>query len=1380
MKKKLLGRIVSIVISAVLIVGMMPLTFVTAAEGKDDNIVNSLSAFNNPGGSADDYSTSANPYGYADGQIFTMSTQDELFVLKGWDLNSDDNRSFSSAIYSDFRTGGISGDMAKSKMSLLPYASFSTAMENVPFTSVDYTDLSKDNALYHMQAVAFDPFNTGHNDHIAIVGVNSGAMPMLYIVDANSGKVVASHIITNGWNMDLIGNETQAFQASNFIAITAGRYTEYNKDKGETLIVYFPDRSHGPELYEFSVTKSGSTVSVNHLITTSNYLHEDYRVGYYGEMMQAEAESNNFLAASITTGDFNGDRIDDLAVLSSVTDPDGEYKNVSYQYFMPELYVVYGGGTNTVLDNAGKRQDIAIWNEDKTEMRTFTSPSVTAGDADGDGVDDIITAGWQLKVVKESSSSALVKEYKIQSGVTVGIYKGLNKNPSKLVLQNFDEVDGDNETGKITNNWTEMQKQDGDGDFNDTGKNYTFPQYCVEAVAINGDGAADYIFMNGTFCKFDKSNGLAYVFTPEYFQHDDSDVEGKDTNAYFIASTAVGVFDDNTVGREQIIVSVGIKEKGYDDYFFMLGTMGGYNYDDEVVGGKVTKYGTTEKIYSTAFDRNAHNTDKYDYSGEGSYQVFNKGNDIGQYLNCLIAAVDKGNDGVLAKYSSKKLVYSDPTLVAVLQAAPYFDELEGTSGETTYTVGTQYTIGNMSSNSTSFSIGVSAELEGPGVKVSAGSGYTTSWSESFEESVDTSYSTTFTAGENNQVVLQRTPIVVYRYQVQYGDTGWDNEIQVSIPAQPIYVQLTFDEYNAYVTEFNEALKESEEKKGIPESQRQGDRLKPINEHRLNSSSLLDNEGDPGKYIVGWSVVSGKNLSNATYGMTANDTGSITSEYSQSDSTTKTTEKTDGFYVNASIGTGASFLLGSAYVGVDTSVEGEWTLGSFTSTTTFATASGTVSNLGNVKDVPENIRSQYSFSWTFGRWEIWLDNATSDGIPVYGFQVSNLMTPMRPPTNVKAEDGDIETQVKLSWDAVSGATEYNIYNYDVTGARKLIATTTDTEYTYTIDTRTPYYNFAVSSLSGSTEGAISQKVLYYPQSSAAQNGITPQLRINSDTNIWEVSYDGGTTWASLDVKATGDAGTDGKDGVDGIDGIDGVNGVDGITPQFRINPETNIWEVSYDEGVTWASLGVKATGDKGEQGEKGDKGDTGADGQNGINGINGITPQLRINSTTNEWEASYDNGASWSSLGVKATGEKGEKGDKGDTGATGAAGADGKDGANGKDGQDGINGLNGKDGKDGKNGVDGKDGNGIVDIKFNENGDLIFTMTDGSTINAGKAPQDENASVQAMAGVSNTNDGDMTTVRTIATIAIVLSALSLLWNVVALVISLTKKKRIGIK
>ena len=212
----------------------------------------------------------------------------------------------------------------------------------------------------------------------------------------------------------------------------------------------------------------------------------------------------------------------------------------------------------------------------------------------------------------------------------------------------------------------------------------------------------------------------------------------------------------------------------------------------------------------------------------------------------------------------------------------------------------------------------------------------------------------------------------------------------------------------------------------------------------------------------------------------------------------------------------------------------------------------------------------------------------------------------------------------------------------------------------------------------------------------------QIRINSVTGEWEVSYDDGATWTSLGVKATGEKGEKGDTGAQGEKGEKGDTGAQG------------------EKGETGAT---------GAQGEKGDKGDTGAQGEKGDKGDAGITPKLKIDES-GVWCVSYDEGATWTSLGVKATGEKGEKGDtgaqgekgekgdtgtsgskgakgeKGDTGATGATGATGEKGdkgdagaagRDGKDGADGINGADGKDGINGKDGVDGKDASNALVI-----------------------------------------------------------------------------------
>jgi hypothetical protein len=157
------------------------------------------------------------------------------------------------------------------------------------------------------------------------------------------------------------------------------------------------------------------------------------------------------------------------------------------------------------------------------------------------------------------------------------------------------------------------------------------------------------------------------------------------------------------------------------------------------------------------------------------------------------------------------------------------------------------------------------------------------------------------------------------------------------------------------------------------------------------------------------------------------------------------------------------------------------------------------------------------------------------------------------------------------------------------------------------------------------------------------GVLPQLRI--ENGFWEVSYDNGTTWISTGVAATG------------------ATGANGITPQLRINAGN--WEVSYDNGATWTSLGVPATGADGADGvtpqlrinagfwevsyDNGVTWTSTGVAATGATGANGITPQLRINA--GYWEVSYDNGATWTSLDVLATGAPGTPGTNGNDGAT---------------------------------------------------------------------------------------------------------------------------------
>jgi len=163
----------------------------------------------------------------------------------------------------------------------------------------------------------------------------------------------------------------------------------------------------------------------------------------------------------------------------------------------------------------------------------------------------------------------------------------------------------------------------------------------------------------------------------------------------------------------------------------------------------------------------------------------------------------------------------------------------------------------------------------------------------------------------------------------------------------------------------------------------------------------------------------------------------------------------------------------------------------------------------------------------------------------------------------------------------------------------------------------------------------------------------------------------------------------------------------------------------------------------EPGPRGEKGEDGED---------GVTPQLKIGDD-NLWYVSYDGGLTWTSLGVKATGDKGDKGDKGDTGN------DGKNGIDGRDGKDGVGiadvalndagelivtltdgtvknlgKITGTDGKDGKDSVDGIS---VSNVTVDKSGNIVVTLTDGSTYQAGSVPVtgEEIQSLKIMAGVA---------------------------------------------
>ena len=216
-------------------------------------------------------------------------------------------------------------------------------------------------------------------------------------------------------------------------------------------------------------------------------------------------------------------------------------------------------------------------------------------------------------------------------------------------------------------------------------------------------------------------------------------------------------------------------------------------------------------------------------------------------------------------------------------------------------------------------------------------------------------------------------------------------------------------------------------------------------------------------------------------------------------------------------------------------------------------------------------------------------------------------------------------------------------------------------------------------------------------------------------IWrpDVDQDGLLTWSwdtepdtlnpPTPMNIKGPAGKDGAPGKDGANGADGKDGAPGISPKVRINSETNEWEISTD-GDTWSSTGVSATGPQGpegpagtqglqgpqgEQGPAGPRGEVGPqgipgeNGQQGEKGQDGISPTVstELISGGNRVTFTYSDGTSTNatkSIDVM-NGEPGPQGPKGDPGTKGDPGPQGIPGENGQQGSPGTPGKDGKDG-----------------------------------------------------------------------------------------------------
>ncbi|MBR0139381.1 MAG: hypothetical protein IJM17_03735, partial [Firmicutes bacterium] len=896
--RKPLSRAIAVFVCAVLVCGSLSPMLAQKAFAEDSSsYANGESIFNRIENMAsqapDDFDVQKDPYGHGMNKEFMLATQDELFVIQG----NGTEASNPVKVYDNLK-------QANESSSPLSEAESVTNLSSIT------------NDLSYVQMVSFDPDKTGRKDHIAVLGVNywydgntGNAYTTLSVFDKNGNREFSKTVGKAEWMEHHEGgnDDMRDFNAMNFLSITAGDFRGTGRD---SIVIWqcVDNNNYGlsewikdPDTGTYTCPSTDKYDNNKYYVGEKALLHDKYP-DIYATWLSKNNNQNwvdNKLHCQLRSGDINGDGLDDLIVLSYVNRVTHDYLNSYKMYsqvtdlYRPCLAVRYGAKSAANMVSSYDTR-YGIWKADNSDRSRWTSMlagGVAVGDIDGDAVDEIVVSGFKNTIEGESGKEVDDPYTITKSKMVTAIFDGTGGSLTQLMFNSdFD-----------TNGWTKGADIGGLYVADTEGGDQSWQRTAVETVAINGKAKAKNIFINGDLYAYNATaRSITVVYQPAYFSETDQYFGNYDGNlgmrvaeTYF-RSVAVGVFDGNENDREQIVYVLGATKNGDpDNALFKIGMMGGVFTDSQglAVDEAVSWYSTLDEPMEKTV---------YPSGGSASANVWDR-------LNFAVCAWDCDCDGLHAKYVRKEFVYTDPQVIAILQAPPYFEELRGqTVGSTSYTISNSYSYGIGTGKSTSFGIGLAVDLGSPCCKINFGVDARQDWSQSFSNSLTTTDEYTFTAEGEDQVIVKRTPITIYIYQVEtFDEWSDDNTFALSFPGVSAYETLNARDYNDYVEYYNNKYQELAVEAN---AQRAANGLDPIKAEDIPHLDLLEdqwlfNEGDPFSYMRKTSVVNGRTVlqsSPNTFGV-----GESSTSYSWSQEHSHETEETYAFGFSFDI----TFMLG---------------------------------------------------------------------------------------------------------------------------------------------------------------------------------------------------------------------------------------------------------------------------------------------------------------------------------------------------------------------------------------------------------------------------------------------------------------------------------------
>ena len=879
------------------------------------------------------------PYGYGVDVPFFLNKQSELLFYQTYRDSSGDINTFYDKLNSASTDDVLKGTKTN-------------AVKAPP---------TKLKQAYFVQAIAFDPNGTARDDHIAFIGV-------YYDSDAEHvyAYLWAYDTVNRKWSSEFnLGTYENAYcdwmekthitdyEAVNFLSITAG---DYDGDGKDTVVAFASfDGDDGYSLYE---------VKCENL--KLGYYEPDEPEGWslrhdkYKSSLAEQNTTETRMGCELDTGDIDGDGLDDLVVLTYIGNLDDN--DLDYQTYWPEVKVSHGvkggkGLINHPTDHTVQSVYTANWHEGDW-WNNQLSPSMSVGDIDHDGKDEIVTAGARCRTKRKTNQAWTVTCHEMHK---TEMFISVIDDSGNRVYTSVQDMNAWTAKGFYPNEdiWSKL---------------------AVQCVAINGVGNPELIFISGTLYKYDKNNNtMTAAYTPDYFKNAGDNLGNKISTNMFVQSTAAGNFDANDQGFEQVAFTVSLKTDSKRSYDYVRGVIGGKKFNSTT--------GIAAEYYATAKDK-MDDEAKDDNSWPGNNE-HNASGYISEHkgLNCIVVAADCDKDGVMARYKDKSLIYADPEVMCILQAPPYFKDVKDyltDASSTNYDITNIQNYETTESDSVSYGIGVVAGLETPALQMELTAGYALDWSKEFTKGLSTAVNFGWHAKEKDYVVVMRKPVVYYHYELQEPDGSWGvRTADVLVPCEPSFKGMGVDVYNQFATYYNNTMSKY---------------LKDFHKLDLLKNEWLGHEGDPQKYIK-WTnskfkTDSGYKIIQTTELELGHTSESVTWGKITGESVGVTESMSHGFTYDATIAMGPNVGGASAYLGLSTSLQ---YMSGYSTTRTQTQEQGISCEINALKaDMPKELNGlDYNFSFKMARWPSGVKryvNGKAEDVPVYGYALSGVTVP----------------------------------------------------------------------------------------------------------------------------------------------------------------------------------------------------------------------------------------------------------------------------------------------------------------------------------------------------------------------------------------------------